>query len=84
MFKFSGKLLNGPRENPFLICVTWRELKDHLTDCYFRLTNMTVITAKPKHGAQYPNSPSGIKPVLHSEPFPVTGLLETWREDGEN
>jgi hypothetical protein len=45
---------------------------------------MVAITAKPKHGAQDPNSPSGTKPVLHSELFPVTGLLGTWREDGEN
>jgi hypothetical protein len=45
---------------------------------------MTAIAAKSKHGAQCPNSPSRIKPVLHSEHFPIPGLLETWRVDGEN
>jgi hypothetical protein len=45
---------------------------------------MLAITAKPKHGAQYPNSPLGIRTILHSEHLPVPGVLETWSVNDEN
>ena len=44
---------------------------DHVSDCYFCLTNITGVTAKSKHTVQYPNSPSAMRPVPHSAELPV-------------
>lgn len=49
----------------------WRESRDHLTDFYFWLTNITGITFKAKYTVKYPNLLSAIRPVLHSEEVPV-------------
>ena len=51
--------------------MVWREPTDHVSDCYFCLTNITGVTAKPKHIVQYPNLPSAIRPVPHSVELPV-------------
>jgi len=44
---------------------------DHVSDCYFCLTNITCVTAKSKHTVQYPNLPSAMRPVPHSVELPV-------------
>lgn len=62
---------NGTHHMPFAIPMIWREPKDHQTDCYFCLTNIKGITSKSKYIVKYPNLPSAMRPVLHSEEFPV-------------
>ena len=56
---------------PFGVPMVWREGKDHVTDCYFCLTNLKGINRKNKHHVQYPDVPSAIKPVPHGPDLPV-------------
>ena len=56
----------------FAVPMIWREPKEHLTDCYFCITNTQGFTnRKSKKSIQYPNLPSAMRPVLHSETLPV-------------
>ena len=50
---------------PFAVPMVWREDKDHVTDCYFCMTNLQGINHKNKHCVQYPDIPSAIQPVPH-------------------
>jgi hypothetical protein len=45
--------------------------KDHSSDCYFCLTNITGITSKSKHTVKYPNVPPAIRPVPYIEALPT-------------
>lgn len=70
------KLLNWwkGRDNSTLFAVpmVWREQKDHITDCYFCLTDVHGFTnRKSKRHIVYPNLPSAIRPIPHSETLPV-------------
>ena len=65
------------RKMRFSVPMIWREPKDHLTDCYFCLTNVVGIGPKSKYAVQYPNLPSAIRPVAHSEHLPVPMPPET-------
>ena len=56
---------------PFGVPMVWREGKDHVTYCYFCLTNQKGINCKNKHHVQYPDVPSAIKPVPHGPDLPV-------------
>lgn len=67
----------GTHRMPFAIPMIWREPKDHLSDCYFCLTNITGITSKTKHTVKYPNLKSAIRPVLRNEQFPVPVYADT-------
>jgi hypothetical protein len=51
--------------------MVWREPKDHSSDCYFYLTNIRGITSKSRHTVKYPDLPSAVRPVPHSEEYPV-------------
>jgi hypothetical protein len=51
----------------FAVPMVWRKPKDHSSDCYFCLTNITGITSKSKHAVKYPNVPSAMRPVPHNE-----------------
>lgn len=57
--------------------MVWREPKDHATDCYFCLTNIQGIGPKSKHTVQYPNLPSALWPVEHSEDLPIPNPPES-------
>ena len=61
----------GSRCKPFAIPMVWRQFTDHVSDCYFCLTNITCVTTKSKHTVQYPNLPSALRAVPHSEELPV-------------
>ncbi|XP_076049937.1 uncharacterized protein LOC143030648 [Oratosquilla oratoria] len=50
---------------PFGVPMVWREGKDHITSCYFCMTNLKGINHKNKYHVQYPDVPSSIKPVPH-------------------
>ncbi|CAH1107944.1 unnamed protein product [Psylliodes chrysocephalus] len=68
---------------PFAVPMVWREPKDHVTDCYFCLTNVKGIGPKSKHTVRYCNLPSALRPVKHSEQFPIPKALESWSLDEE-
>ncbi|XP_076053032.1 uncharacterized protein LOC143032339 [Oratosquilla oratoria] len=56
---------------PFAVPMVWREGKDHVSDCYFCMTNLKGVNRKNKHCIQYPNVPSAIRPVPHGPGLPV-------------
>ena len=49
----------------FAVPMVWREQKDHVTDCYFCLTNIQGHSHKTRKNTQYPDLPSVIRPVQH-------------------
>ena len=56
---------------PFGIPMVWREPKEHLTDCYFCMVNTKGIGKKNRQNFSYPSIPSAIRPLLHSNEFPL-------------
>ena len=52
---------------PFGVPMVWREPNNHATDCYFCMVNTTGVGRKNRHKITYPNIPSAIRPVPHSE-----------------
>jgi hypothetical protein len=90
--------VNGSRQMPFAVPMVWREPKDHSSDCYFCLTNIRDITSKSRHTVKYPDLPSAVGPVPHSEEYPVPKPPENmtfsddisdsdeghWLEEGNN
>jgi hypothetical protein len=67
----------------FAVPMVWREQKDHITPCYFCLNNVKGFYAKAKHGIQYPNLPSAIRPVLQ-DGFPIPKPPSDWTIDDES
>jgi len=55
----------------FTIPMVWSERKDHSSDCYFCLTNITGITSKTEHTVKYPILEPAMRPIPHSEQLPV-------------
>ena len=50
----------------------WREPTDHVNDCYFCLTpSMKKGFNRKKSVIEYPNIPSAIRPVRHSDELPI-------------
>ena len=61
----------GSRNMNFAIPMVWREPQDHSSDCYFCITQIKRISSKSKHTVKYPNLPSAMRPVPHSEDLPI-------------
>lgn len=76
----------GSRQMKFGIPMIWREPRDHVSDCYFCLTNVSGITSKSKRTVSYPNLPSAMRPIQHSDELPVPVPPESiiLREEEEN
>ena len=68
--------INSSRQMPFAIPMVWGEQKDHSSECYFCLTDITWITSKSKHTEKHPDFPSAMKPVPHREELPVPNSPE--------
>ncbi|CAH2088307.1 unnamed protein product [Euphydryas editha] len=56
---------------PFGQPIIWREPKDHVSDCYFCLTDVKGFSKKSKHTVNYTEVSSLTKPMPHSEDIPV-------------
>ncbi|UYV76697.1 hypothetical protein LAZ67_14001794 [Cordylochernes scorpioides] len=63
--------IKGERHMPFAVPMIWREPKDHSSDCYFCLKKNAGITSKSRHTVEYPDLPSAMRPVPHSDILPV-------------
>ena len=50
---------------PFAVSMIWREPTEHVTDCYFCLTNIKGFSKKNKSKIVYPSCQSALKPVPH-------------------
>lgn len=59
------------KKMPFAVPMIWREQTDHVTDCYFCLTNIKGFSRKTKSKIVYPNCQSALKPVPHSDDLPI-------------
>ena len=55
----------------FAVPMVWREQKDHVTDCYFCLTDTQGFHHKTRKKILHPILPSAIRPVAHSDELPV-------------
>lgn len=74
--------LRGTRKAmPFAVPMIWREQKDHVTDCYFCLTNVSGFSAKSKKSIEYPNLPSAMRPVPHDDSLTIPKPPEEWTLD---
>ena len=51
--------------------MVWRESQDHSSDCFFCITQIKGISSTSKHTVRYPNFPSAMRPVPHSENLPA-------------
>ena len=80
----SGWLNGKSRHMPFAVPMIWRQQKDHFTDCYFCVTKIAGITSKTKKTIKYPNLPSAVRPVPHSDELPIPVPPENWSSDSEN
>jgi hypothetical protein len=58
--------------------MVWREQNDHLTDCYFCLTEIHGHNSKSKHTIIYANIPSTLRPVKHEDSLPVPKPPQQW------
>ncbi|GBM46311.1 hypothetical protein AVEN_88005-1 [Araneus ventricosus] len=58
---------------PFAVPVMWREPTNHIHDCYFCMVPPVSggFTKKNKRIIEYPNIPSALRPVSHSEGLPI-------------
>lgn len=56
---------------PFGVPMIWREPTSHLSDCYFCMTEISGFNSKSKKYIKYPNVPSALRPVSHSEDVPI-------------
>lgn len=77
--------LAGKRPSmPFAIPMIWREQNNHVTDCYFCMTNVTGFSSKNRKSIEYPNLASAMRPVPHDESLPVPNPPEFWTLEDED
>ena len=64
--------LDGKRKQmPFAVPMIWREQNDHISDCYFCMTNIAGFSRKSKSKIAYLTCKSAPKPVPHGSDIPV-------------
>ena len=56
---------------PFAVPMIWREPTDHVTDCYFCLTNIKRFSKKNKSKIVYPSCQFALKPISHVNDIPI-------------
>ena len=68
---------NGKKSLNFGILMVWRELTNHLTDCYFCTVDVTGINRKNWSSLKYPDLQSARRPVAHCDEVqvPIFGEL---------
>lgn len=60
-----ARLRGTQKSIPFAAPMTWREQKDHVTDCYFCLTGVSGLSTKNNKSTEFPNLPSAIGDQCH-------------------
>ncbi|KAH9633685.1 hypothetical protein HF086_012611 [Spodoptera exigua] len=74
----------GARPMPFAVPMIWIEQRDHVSDCYFCLTDVKGINYKKKNTVIYPNLSSAIRPVSHCKKLPELILVATTSVENDN
>ena len=69
------------RHMNFAIPMMWCEPQDHSLDCYFCITQIKGISSNSRHTVKYPNLPSAMRPVPHSEDLPIRHPTQLTVED---
>ena len=65
--------------------MVWREPKNHTDDCYFLTPPSKAGLKMKKIGTvKYPNLPSAIRPIPHSDSLPVPTLPQSCELEAEN
>ena len=75
----------------FAVAIVKREQSDHVTDCYFYMTNINGFTRKNKSKILYPHCKSTMKPVPHDPNQPplhiklglMKNVVKAMDQDGE-
>ena len=74
----------GKKHFTFGVPMVWREPKNHSDDCYFCSVNVSGLTSKTRSSIQYPNLPSALQPIPHSNELPVPVFKALEISDSEN
>jgi hypothetical protein len=74
--KFPTEWVNISRQMPFAVPMIWRQPRDRSSYCYFRFTNITGVTSKSKHTVKYPDFPSALRHIPHSQELSVSQPTE--------
>lgn len=65
-------LRGGRKVMPFAIPRIWREPRNHVDDCYFCMVDISSFRrTRHRNDINYPDIPSSIAPVDHSDDLPV-------------
>ena len=57
---------------PFAVPRIWREPTNHANDCFFCMTNLSAFKkTKNRRNIIYPNIPSSLAPICHSDILPI-------------
>ena len=59
------------KQIPFGVPTIWREKRDHVSDCYFCMTEITEFSRKSQSKIIYPTCKSALRPVPHCPDIPV-------------
>lgn len=80
-------LKNKNRAMAFAVPMVWREPTNHTDDCYFCLTPPIKqgLSMKKRGTVKYPNLPSALRPVPHSDTLPVPSPPQNYEilEEGD-
>lgn len=70
----------------FAVPMVWREPTNHIDDCYCCLTQPIKVglSMKKNRTVQYPNLPSAIRPIPHSDSLPVPTLPKNYELNVKN
>ena len=68
---------------PFAIPMVWREPTDHHSNCYFCMIPPVAkgMSRKKKWTVAYPNIPSAVRPIPHTEDLPIPVPPESYSLD---
>jgi len=69
---------------PFAIPMVWRETSNHATDCYFCMVPPVSGGITKKWKIVYPNIPSTLRPVPHSEGISIPKPLKEFTIDSDD
>ena len=64
---------NGKRKSglSFGVPMVWQEPSNHVNDCYFCMVHLAGVSSRTLSKVAYPNLPSAIRPIPHSDDLPV-------------